>query len=77
MAPQTVDRVSEFIAGATIRSINAEEFSYSAIADPSAMGSLSEAKIKEIDTEGRLIVQFNDGPELVVMQPWLVEVVDS
>jgi hypothetical protein len=78
IAPAVAPREPEFKEGDTIQSINGQDFLYATLDNPlERAGILNRAQVVRIDEEGRLIVQFNQGPELVVMQPWLIDVVPA
>jgi hypothetical protein len=70
---------TRFQVGDIITPIDGAGFDYAIPDKPNErVGALATAKIIRIDERsGHLIVQYNDGSEVVVMQPWLVEVVSE
>lgn len=79
MEPERELRAPEFTEGATIRSIIEDEnFDYSLLSNPNERaGDLDRAQVVRVD-EGQLIVNaIGSSTEVIVMQPWLVEVVEE
>jgi hypothetical protein len=65
-----------FIEGQNLSSIDGEEMPYATMDNPDVVaGRLSRAQVVRVEAEtGRLIARFDNGPEVIILEPWLVEI---